>query len=234
MEPNAMRAITILGATGPTGTLVTRQLTAEGATVIAVMRSADRQAEFEALGARVILADAMDRDSLFPALEKAAQSTDTLLNLLGGNPFQPPESWPDREGVMNTTDAAIAAGFRRYILVTSVGTGASWEFVPSDAYIRPILELKSAAEEHLKTTSLDWTIIKPGGLGPPDYRIKRGNPLITENHGVRGLIDREDLAAVITRVLAAPPPSVLHRELYAVVDRLEEHAGSAEPFPLPV
>ena len=104
--------------------------------------------------------------------------------------------------------------------------------MPGDAYIRPILELKSKAEAHLKSTGLDWTIIKPGGLGPPDYRIQTGDPLLTENHGVRGLIDRKDLADVILRVLFDDTGQTLHKEIYAVVDRVVKCAGEPEPFPL--
>ena len=88
-------------------------------------------------------------------------------------------SVPDYTGSVNAIDGAVAAGLSRFICVTSVGTGASFEFVPGDAYIRPIIELKSKAEDHLKTTQLAWTIIKPGGLGPPDYKIPTGDPLLT-------------------------------------------------------
>jgi len=213
--------------------MVTPRLIAMGHPVTAIMRSETRRAEFEALGAKVALADALDRDSLFPTLESAATGNVTVLNLLGGNPFMEPATWPDLTGVVNTTDAAVAAGISRYILVTSVGTGESWQYVPKDAYIRPILELKTQAEAHLKSTGLNWTIIKPGGLGPPDFRIQRGNPTITQNHGIRGLIDREDLADVILRVVTAPPEQLRHRELYAVVDQIEHHDGEPEPFPLP-
>jgi hypothetical protein len=93
-----------------------------------------------------------------------------------------------------------------------------------------MLELKTKAEAHLKQTSLDWTIIKPGGLGPPDYKIKNGDPLVTENHGVRGLIDRNDLADVILRIIF--DDSTIRKELYAVVDRIEQFAGEPAVYPL--
>jgi uncharacterized protein YbjT (DUF2867 family) len=225
-----MPRLTIVGATGPTGRLVSRALADSGHPPTVLIRNEGRKAEFEALGARVIIADAMESAAMHSAMTAAVDDSDTVLNLLGGNPFMDPETWPDLDGVINTTEAAVEAGFRRCLLVTSVGTGKSWQYVPEDAYIRPILELKTAAEEHLKASGLDWTIIKPGGLGPPDFHVKRGAPLITENHGVRGLIDREDLAEVIMRVLAAPPEKVLRRELYAVTDRIELHDGNAVRF----
>ena len=227
-----MQGILILGSTGPTGEMLTQRLCSAGHTVVVIHRSDARREEYESLGAKVILADAFERDAYIAAMQAAALDCDVAISLLGGNPFQEPDTWPDFTGNVNAIDGAVAAGLSRFILVTSVGAGASWEFVPEDAYIRGILQLKSKAEAHLKTTNLDWTIIKPGGLGPPDYKIKTGDPLITENHGVRGLIDRTDLANVVLRVLYDESSATLHKELYAVVDRLEHHAGEPDVFPL--
>lgn len=228
-----MQGVTIFGATGPTGELVSQSLAGSGVPVAAVMRSTDRQAEYESFGCTVRIADAMQPDTLIPVLEQTQNKFPTLVNLIGGNPFADPATWPDRDGVINVTNAAVAAGYRTCILVTSVGTGSSWQFVPeSSAYIKPIIQLKTEAEAHLKASGLDWCILKPGGLGPPDYRIRRGDPLITENHGVRGLIDREDLAEVILRILRADPATVRHRELYAVADKIEHHAGDPAQFPI--
>jgi nucleoside-diphosphate-sugar epimerase len=227
-----MSGVLILGSTGPTGELIARQLCASGRRVVAIHRSDSRRAEFESWGAHVIPGDAFDRAGYMAAIQSIAAECSVVLNLLGGNPFQPAETWPDYTGNVNAIDGAEAAGLSRFVFVTSVGTGASWEYVPGDAYIRPIIELKSKAEDHLKATTLAWTIIKPGGLGPPDYRIATGNPLITENHGVRGLIDRTDLADVILRVLADDSGATVHKELYAVVDRVEHHDGEPTVFEL--
>jgi uncharacterized protein YbjT (DUF2867 family) len=212
--------------------MITQRLCAAGRPVIAIHRSDSRRAEFESWGVRVVHGDAFDRAGYMAAIQSVAAECSVVLNLLGGNPFQPPETWPDYTGNVNAIDGAVAAGLSRFVLVTSVGTGASWEYVPDGAYIRPIIELKSKAEDHLKATPLAWTIIKPGGLGPPDYKIATGDPLITENHGVRGLIDRTDLADVILRVLADKSNSTVHKELYAVVDRIEHHAGDPGLFEL--
>ncbi len=230
---HAAAGVIVFGASGATGALVCRKLRAEGAPVAAVLRSDNRAAAFSALGVEVCKADVMLPDSAGRVLEATVDKYPILLNLLGGNPFNDPSTWPDYSGVVNVTNAALAAGYQRYVLVTSVGTGESWRYVPeTEAFLTPIIKLKDRAEAHLKQTSLHWTVLKPGGMGPPDYRVQRGDPLITENHGVRGLIDREDLAEVIVRVLAANPDRVLHRELYAVVQRIEQHAGKAEAFAL--
>ena len=225
------KAILILGSTGPTGEMVTQRLLKAGRKVIVIHRSDSRQAEFEGWGAKVVQGDAFDRDGYMAAIQSVAAECDTVLCLLGGNPFNDEETWPDYTGNVNAIDGSAAAGLKRFVFVTSVGTGDSWEFVPESAvYISGIIKLKTKAEAHLKESPLEWTIIKPGGLGPPDYKIPTGNPLLTENHGVRGLIDRTDLADVILRVLADDTAVTLHKEIYAVVDKLEKHAG--EPVPL--
>ena len=225
-----MRKIAILGSTGPTGRILTQRLCLAGHTVVVVHRSDSTRDEFEGWGAKVVFGDAFDRQGYFDAIAEIAPDCDALVDLLGGNPFNPPASWPDLVGNVNAIDAAVAAQLQRFILVTSVGTGESWQYVPEKAYIRPIIELKTQAEEHLKQTELDWTILKPGGLGPPDFEIRSGDPLVTENHGVRGLIDRNDLANVVLRVLF--DESTVGKELYAVVDRIEQFAGEPVDYPL--
>lgn len=228
-----MSSVLILGSTGPTGEMITQSLCAAGQSVVVIHRSESRRAEFQAWGAQVVSGDAFDRDGYMAAMASVADQCDVVLDLLGGNPSREPDTWPDYTGNVNAIDGAAAAGLQRFIFVTSVGTGASWQYVPETAaYIKPIIELKTKAEDHLKATGLDWTIIKPGGLGPPDYKIKTGDPLVTENHGVRGLIDRTDLADVILRVLADTSGATARKELYAVVDRIEHHDGEPQIFPL--
>jgi uncharacterized protein YbjT (DUF2867 family) len=229
--PDTKPGVIVFGATGPTGTLVCQQLRSADIPVAAVLRSAHRTDEFEALGIEVFNADAMQPETLEPVLDLTVDKYPILLNLLGGNPFEDPAGWPDFTGVANVTQAAVLAGYQRYVLVTTIGTGDSWQYVPdTEGFLVPIIKLKDKAERHLRQTALHWTILKPGGLGPPDYHHERGEALITENHGVRGLIDREDLAGVIVKVLAAHPDRVRHRELYAVVQQIEPHAGPPAAF----
>jgi nucleoside-diphosphate-sugar epimerase len=226
-----MEKIVIIGSTGPTGRILTQRLCKAGYPVTVVHRSDAYAAEFESWGAAVVYGDAFERDSYLTTLGKLSHHCDILVNLMGGNPFAEPDTWPDYTGNVNAIDGIVAAGIRRFVFVTSVGTGRSVQYVPEGPRIYgKMLELKSQAEEYLKQTSLDWTILKPGGLGPPDYVIQTGDPLITENHGIRGLIDRHDLANVVLRAMF--DDSTIHKELYTVVDRIELFDGEPAPFPL--
>jgi len=226
-----MKKIVIIGSTGPTGRILTQRLCKANFPVTVIHRSDMQKEEFESWGATVVYGDAMGRTPYIELLGQLAPKCDVLVNLLGGNPFNDPDAWPDYTGNVNAIDSAVKAGIRRFVFVTSVGTGQSEQYVPDGPRIYgEMLGLKTKAEEHLKQTSLDWTILKPGGLGPPNYEIQSGVPLITENHGVRGLIDRHDLADVIFRAMF--DDATIHKELYAVVDRIETFAGKPESFSL--
>lgn len=223
----------VVGATGPTGELVARALRTEGRSVVTMHRSEKRRDEFEAIGAVVLLGDAMDAKSTRQATRLAAKNCSVVVNLMGGNPFADESTWPDYTGAVHTIDAAREAGIRRYILVTSVGTGRSYQYVPEEAFLHGILNLKTRSEEYLKESGLDWTIIKPGGLGPPGTVQPGDDVLITENHGVRGLLAREDLADIVLRVIHAPAELTNTRELYAVAAKKQFFEGEAEAFALP-
>lgn len=225
-----MSGVLVLGATGPTGKLLVHKLCAAGRLVWAMHRNEASKTELERMGARVVSGDAMDRDSIFLATEQAAAECDTIINLIGGNPMQPPETWPDFEGNVNAIDAAAEARVRRFLFVTSVGTGSSWKYVPEDAFIRPILELKSRAETHLRDSGLDFCIIKPGGLWH-DHEVNEGDSaLVTLNDSVRGLIDRTQLVDVINKVFEDGVGATSSKELYAVTYNITVNDGDAEPF----
>lgn len=228
----ADQGVLILGSTGLAGQLLAEALAPERPVVV-MHRNGDRQAEFEGFGARVLIGDAMDRDSMFAVAAAAASDCDTLVSLIGGIPFNDPGTWPDYTGNVNAIDAAVAAGMQRFVFVTSIGTGSSFKWVPDNSeFLKPILELKTRAEEYLQQSGLHWTVVKPGGLidkFDESYRIDADQLLVTENPGVRGVVTRKLLADVTLQVLMNPASSA-GRELHVVGDQVEYFDGDAPPF----
>ncbi len=94
-------------------------------------------------------------------------------------------------------EAAASAGVGRYVMVSYLGSRADHGVDPSDSFYA-YAEAKSAADDHLRQTSLDWTILAPGGLTlePGTGRIAVG----FEHQG--GKVSRDDVAAVAAAVLA--------------------------------
>ena len=227
-----MNGVFILGSTGKAGQLLVEGLVPDRKVVV-MHRNADRVGEFEAMGATVIRGDAMDRDAMFAAARQAAKTCDTLVSFLGGLPFSEPETWPDYTGNVNAIDAAIEAGLRRFIFVTSIGTGRSIAWVPENsAFLLPLLELKTRAEAYLCDTDLDWTIIKPGGLidkFDETYTIDDDKLLVTENPAVRGVVTRKMLAEVVMKTITSPV-STAGRELHVVADQIVVLEGDTQAF----
>jgi uncharacterized protein YbjT (DUF2867 family) len=61
-------------------------------------------------------------------------------------------------------------------------------------------EAKAAADAHLRTSGLDWTVLGPSGL-----TADPGTGLIESGRGVRGgTVSRHDVAAVIAATLDRP------------------------------
>ena len=220
----------ILGSTGKTGELLTTALLPDR-DVVVMHRNDKRRDQFETLGARVMLGDAMDRDSMFAVTAEAAADCNVVVSFIGGIPFSDVDAWPDYTGNVNAIDAALAAGIRRFVLVTSIGTGSSVAWVPENsAFLLPLLELKTHAEEYLRSTDLDWTILKPGGLAdsadyPDDEPV-----LLTENPAVRGVITRKSLADAAAQIIADHGGKTFGKELHAVAHKIAVFEG--EPVPV--
>jgi nucleoside-diphosphate-sugar epimerase len=223
------QGVMIFGATGPTGKMLVQSLCDAGIPVVAVLRDESRIPEFEAYGAVVAVGDAMDRNGTQKIMQAHGDRVSTVLNLIGGSPMGDADKWPDYEGNVNVIDASAAVGIDYFVFVTSVGTGSSERFVPGEAFIRPLLALKSRAEDHLKRSSLDWVIIKPGGLGPEGTVVPGGEVLVTENDSVRGLLAREDLANIVLHALENKK-FALGKELYVVAEKIVVAEGEATPF----
>ena len=84
----------------------------------------------------------------------------------------------------------------RYVMVSYLGAGLD-HGVPEDNSFFAYAEAKTAADEHLRASELDHTILQPGPLtlDEPTGLIEVANP-------GRGRVSRADVAAVAAAVLA--------------------------------
>ena len=79
-------------------------------------------------------------------------------------------------------DAASAAGAKRYVMVSFSGSDTT-VLVPENDPFRHYQEAKIEADDHLRSTHLDWTILAPGTLTleagnrsvNPDASFKNGD-----------------------------------------------------------
>ena len=111
-----------------------------------------------------------------------------------------PNKRPDWVGNRHIIDAAEAAGVERFLFVTVIGTGTSFEGLPVMARRGRMeaIPLKEKAEEHLRKSGMDYTIIRPGGLtnGPI-----LGAAKLTEDCKAFSFISRAETARLTVEAL---------------------------------
>lgn len=192
-----MTEIFLAGASRGVGREIAKSLTAQGIHVVALLRSESARPDLEALGVAVAIGDALDADAITSLV---AKPFDAVISTLGGKPTDSERA--DFKGNRNLIDAAVKAGVKRFILVSSIGTGESAAALPQQALetLGPVLAEKEQAENHLTASGLTYTIIRPGGLKsePP-----KGSAVLTENPTIAGSIHRADVAHLVVRSFAS-------------------------------
>jgi uncharacterized protein YbjT (DUF2867 family) len=137
-------------------------LTAEGQEVTSFIRNPDQAADVAATGATPVVLDV--EDSTTPAIAAALEGHDALVWSAGAGGGNPDRTYAvDRDAAIRSMDAAALAGIRRYVMVSYLGAGPD-HGVPEDNPFFPYAQAKAAADDYLRGTGLDWTILGPGAL----------------------------------------------------------------------
>jgi nucleoside-diphosphate-sugar epimerase len=240
----------VAGATGALGRALVPQLVARGHEVVGMTRSASKQDLLRSLGARPVVADALDPEAVAQAV--ASAEPDVIvheLTALSGPMSMREARNPDRASAAimtnrlrtEATDHLLAAGravgARRFV---AQSFGAFRSLDPgSPAPPRAAL----AAIEHLEraVTAIDWgegLALRYGGFYGPGTGIslepdavmsapirKRRFPIVGDGGGVWSLIHIDDAAAATAIAVERGPSGV-----YDVVD--DEPAPVREWLPV--
>jgi uncharacterized protein YbjT (DUF2867 family) len=186
--------VMVFGASGKLGVEITKVLTARGDKVTAFVRPTSDRGQLEPLGVDFAEGDAMDAESVLAALQQSEY--DAVITTIGGFGEVP----PDYIANANVFDAAVATGVSRVIMISTIGAGDSYDAAPviSRLALSKLLPLKTQAEDHLRASGLDFTIIRPGGLPPG---TGTGGGILSEDIKTMGFINRQDLAPLVVGVL---------------------------------
>jgi len=220
LESLTLKTILVAGASRGMGREIARLLQ-PNFTVIALLRSNAAVTELEALGIQTVLGDAMNPDQLEAAF--ANRSIDAVVSTIGGLPAEGKRA--DFEGNRNLIDAAVKAGVKKFVLVTSIGSGESVVALPPRALeaLAAVLKEKEKAEQHLIQSGLTYTIVRPGGLKsePPT-----GTGILTEDPKISGSINRADVADLICRCLVSDRAN---QKVLSALDRNQRFTPSEIP-----
>jgi nucleoside-diphosphate-sugar epimerase len=187
--------VLVAGAHGKIGQRLVRRLREAGHRPRGLVRKPEQAARIEELGGDPVVADLeADFDP------KTADGADAIVFTAGAGPGSGDarKETMDYGGAATLVDAARARGVQRFVIVSSMGAGDP-EAGPEA--MRPYLRAKARADEHVRSSGLDWTIVRPGGLTDDPGR---GTVDAAESLGRRGQVTRDDVAEAIVVALEEP------------------------------
>jgi uncharacterized protein YbjT (DUF2867 family) len=193
-----MSRIAIVGGHGQVARHLIHVLRRSDHTPVALVRNEDYRAELEERGAEVRLLD-IERQGAgdFAA---AFEGCDAVVFAAGGGPDGNIERkrTVDLEGSLKSIEGARQAGITRFVQISAMGVDDPLPADTSDVW-RAYVEAKRDADAALRTSSLDWTILRPGRLtdDPATGLVALGADV------TGGDVTRADVAAVVAAVLDA-------------------------------
>lgn len=222
-----LRPLLIFGASRGVGLELARLECAAGRRVIAPVRPQSDAEALAACGATVPRADALSSEDVIGVLAGIDGEFD-IVSTLGGTAGDGRRA--DDEGNINVIDAAVASGrARRFLLVTSIGCGemAPFRSERAIAAFGAAVDAKTVAEDRLRASGLDWTILRPGGLLSEPAT---GNGILSQDIEIHGFIHRADVAALAFRALR--DPATVGQAFAAVDAGRMNSVNTIPPFPL--
>lgn len=193
-----MAHVVVIGGHGKVALHLERILSGRGDEVTALVRTPGHTADVEAAGAHAVVADVETLTA--DRIADVVRGHDAVVWSAGAGGGNPSRTYAvDRDAAIRSMDAAAAAGVRRYVMVSYLGSRPD-HGVPEDNSFFAYAEAKAAADEYLRGTALDWTVLGPGTLtlDSGTGRIEVG-PTPEEKS-----VTREDVALVVAAALTDP------------------------------
>ncbi|TYB70032.1 SDR family oxidoreductase [Bizionia gelidisalsuginis] len=185
-----MENILVAGANGTTGKKIVHLLKeSQYFNPVAMVRKEEQKAYFEGHNIESVLADL--EDDVTPAF-KTKSKIDKVVFAAGSGGKKVVEV--DQEGAKKLIDASNKNSIRKFVMLSSMGVDNPEEM----SELKDYLKAKQNADEHLKNSGLNYSIVRPGSL----TNEKPSNEIELEAKlNKRGEISRDDVAQTIVRTL---------------------------------
>lgn len=202
-----MSTVIIIGGHGKVALRTAPLLIDAGHTVRSIIRKEEQAADIRDTGAEPVVADiaSLGEDELADLFRGAG----AVIWAAGAGGGDADATWAiDRDAAIRTMDAAEKAQVNRYVMVSYFNSRLVDGRVPGvseDEGMYPYYNAKSQADEHLKNSRLDYTIVGPSALN-----LDEPSGMITvDNSGESADLDvpetsRGNVAQVIAAALDEP------------------------------
>ncbi|MBJ7880387.1 SDR family oxidoreductase [Gelidibacter salicanalis] len=182
-----MENVLVAGANGTTGKQIVKLLSeTQYFKPVAMVRSKDQMKQFQKDGIETVLGD-LEKD-----VSHAVKDIDKVIFAAGSGGKN--VIGVDQDGAKRLIDASKNANIKKFVMLSSMGADA-----PEEAdELKDYLKAKHNADEHLKSSGLNYAIVRPGSLNndKPTNHIQLQTKLSQQ-----GAISRADVAQTLVRVL---------------------------------
>lgn len=190
--------VVVVGAHGKIARALSELLIARGDRVRGVVRNPEHAEELEAAGVTAVVVDLED-EFAENDLTHTMRGADAVVFAAGAGAGSGPERklTVDFGGAVHSAAAAARAEVLRFVVLSSMGTDDPPD---GDDVFSVYLRAKARADHHIRSSGLDYTIVRPGALTdePPTGRVRTGRTVDPAS------IPRADVAAVLLAVLDDP------------------------------
>jgi uncharacterized protein YbjT (DUF2867 family) len=186
--------VAIAGGHGKIALALSELLTGRGDTARGLIRNPGQAGDLRAVGAEPVVVDL--ESATVDEVADAIAGADAVVFAAGAGPGSGSarKETMDYGGAALLIEAAKAAGVPRYAMISAMGAA---DPPAGDDTFMVYLRAKARADDELRASGLEWTVVRPGGLtdepGTSLVRIAERLP--------RGQVPRADVAAVLLAVL---------------------------------
>lgn len=196
--------VAVIGAHGKVARLLLPVLVDRDVQVRGIVRKDEQEPFVRQVGGEPVLLDVEHAST--EQITEALRGVDAVVWAAGAGGGNPDRTYAvDRDAAIRSMDAARAAGVGRYVMVSWIGSVPD-HGIPEDAAFFPYADAKLAADDHLRATDLEWTILGPGTLTDDDPTgaitvLGEQDDMPT---GAASRVPRADVAMVAAEVLRTP------------------------------
>jgi uncharacterized protein YbjT (DUF2867 family) len=187
--------VLVAGAHGKVARLLVRELVGRGHEARGLIRKEEQAPDVEADGAEPVLCDLESEEP--GRIGDAVKGCDAVVFAAGAGPGSGDarKQNMDYGGAVKLIRACEERGVRRYVMLSSTGAA---DPESRDEAMRPYLRAKARADERLRESGLEHTIVRPGRLtdDPGTRRVDAAESL-----GRYAEIPREDVALAMALTL---------------------------------
>ncbi|MFD2914151.1 SDR family oxidoreductase [Psychroserpens luteus] len=182
-----MENILVAGATGTTGKKIVQLLKAsQYFEPIAMVRNEQQQAEFLAHDVKTVMGD-LEQD-----VSHTTKNIDKVIFAAGSGGKN--VKGVDQDGAIKMVDASSKWNVKKFVMLSSMGADQP----EKSEKLQDYLKAKHNADEYLKSSNLNYAIVRPGSL---TNNAGEGKIKLAKSLNEQGEITRDDVAQTLVRSL---------------------------------